>query len=157
MAPQAFEEVSSLCWFLPLQASILLCCWLRSLLCVLVGEFLAVWLCNADCAWNQLSNPFLDSLTSCSLLTTSCSSATWCWRSSIWAHLWHTGLLPVPATEKSYRHFLQSEVCTAAPPFSSFVGVEALVITGGDGADPSASTCSLCSQKSACYSTLRVR
>lgn len=123
MAPQAFEEVSSLCWFLPLQTSILLCCWLPSLLCVLVGEFLAVWLCNADCAWNQLSNSFLDSLTSCSLLTTSCSSAAWCWRSSTWAHLWHTGLLPVPATEKSYRHFLQSEVCTAASTFTrSFWG-----------------------------------
>jgi len=69
-----------------------------------------------------------------SLLTTSCSSATCCRRSSTWAHLSQAGLLPVPAPGEKSRHFLQSEVCTAASPFSSSIWVEASATTGIDGA-----------------------
>jgi len=48
------------------------------------------------------------------------------------------GLLSVPAQGERSRHFLQSELCTAAFPFSSSIWVEASATAGADGADPPA-------------------
>lgn len=76
-APWASGEDFSSCRHLLLQASILGCYWLPSLLCMPVKEFLAVG-CGSTvgCVWNQLSGSFSTFPMLCSSLTASCSSAT---------------------------------------------------------------------------------
>lgn len=114
--PQALGELSSSCWALPLQTSTLLNYWLPSLLCVTVGEVSAV-------------GP-LQTVLGTRCLTV--SQPPWCYTAFLpppaaqppaaggsftWRHLLQAGLLPVAAPGERTRHFLQSEVCTAASPF----------------------------------------
>lgn len=61
---------------------------------------------TVDCVQSKSISAFL---MLCSLLTASCSSATYCRRSSTCAHLLHAGLLPVPAPGKRSKHLLQCE------------------------------------------------
>lgn len=96
-APLALGEASSSCRSLLLEASILLHYWPSCLLHVLGEELLAVgWASTAGCAWNELSNSSSASLMLCSLLTTSCSSATCC-RTLSQAHLLQTKVQALPA------------------------------------------------------------
>jgi len=93
---------------------------------------------TAHCAWNQLFISSSASLMFHSLLTTSFTSA----------RVSSTQVLPgapfagrsatCPCPRGNSRRFLQSEVYTAASPFSSSIWVEASAAAGVDGADPPA-------------------
>jgi len=102
------------------------------------GEFLAVWPWAANCSSNQLSTslpslPYVSQpshhLLQLSHLPQEVLSQ---------AHLLQAGLLPVPAPGERSRHFLQSEACTAACPFSSSARVEASATAEVGGAGPPA-------------------
>ena len=134
MILEVFSNISFYDKFL--QASTLLCYLPSSLVCVLVGEVLAVWL------WVHCSLLFEQAIWLLLRLLDVTQSSNWLLQlSHLLQEVLHLGTpfagrsaACTCSQEKGLSTFLQSEICSAASPFSSSFWVEASASSGVDGA-----------------------